>query len=186
MSNLEIIILALALAADAFSVGASVGLSHRRPRQIFRLSFHFGLFQALMPLIGAMAGTLLVTLIQNWDHWIVFIILTFLGGRMIWCSFNDKGHPIKAGDLTRKGSLIGLSTAVSIDALGAGVGLPAAGAPIIKSTIIIGIVAALATCIAMLIASWVERWIGTRAEVIAGLTLIGLGIAAPLDHLGWI
>jgi len=185
MSTLEIVILALALAADAFSVGAAIGLSHKQPRQIFRLSFHFGLFQALMPLIGALAGTLLLVLIQHWVHWFVFGVLVFLGGRMIWASFSSES-PLKSGDLTRKGSLIGLSLAVSIDSLGAGVGLPAAGAPIVKSVVIIGIVATLATLAAMLLANWVERWIGKRVEVIAGLALIGLGIAAPIEHLGWL
>ena len=57
MSIYEIIILALALAADAFSVGAAIGITHRKFRQIFRLSFYFGLFQALMPLLGVLLGT---------------------------------------------------------------------------------------------------------------------------------
>jgi len=79
----EIFLLAVALAVDAFSVGVAVGLKHKRPRQIFRLSFHFGLFQALMPLLGALAGTLLLRWVRQWDHWVVFGVLAALGGRMI-------------------------------------------------------------------------------------------------------
>ena len=83
MSPVEILLLAVALAVDAFTVGAAVGLRHRAPRQVFRLAFHFGLFQALMPLIGALAGGALFELVAAASHWVAFGLLLFVGGRMI-------------------------------------------------------------------------------------------------------
>jgi manganese efflux pump family protein len=180
----EIIALAFALAADAFAVGASVGVSHFRPRQIFRLSFHFGLFQGLFALCGAIAGTLFLPLVESYDHWIVFMVLAGLGGHMIYGALRGKSdHPLDL-DLTRGVSMIGLSTAVSIDALGAGVGLPAVGAPIVISVVIIGLVTVGATLLAMVMAQKIADRIGKYCEIGAGLALIGLGIWAPVSHIG--
>ncbi len=125
MSLYEILLLSLALAADAFAVGICVGVNHHRPRQIFRLSFHFGLFQALMALAGMLGGRLLLELIQVWDHWLAFGLLAFIGGRML---LGDGSGETKAAkrDPTRGGSLVGLSLAVSMDALAAGVGIAVA------------------------------------------------------------
>ena len=184
MSYFEIVLLAVALAADSFTVGATVGLKHRSPRQIFRLSFHFGLFQGLMPLIGALAGTFLLVFVEAWDHWIVFGILSFIGVRMIIGAFRDEEDKHENIDLTKGSNLIGLSTAVSIDALAAGIGLSAAKAPILISVTIIGLVSALATVVAMIAAKFADRWIGKRGEAVAGIVLIGLGLQTLNEHLG--
>ncbi|MBC8277107.1 MAG: manganese efflux pump, partial [FCB group bacterium] len=121
MTYYELAILALALAIDAFSVGSAVGLTCHRPRQIFRLSWHFGLFQALMPLIGALAGSLMMVVIQGWDHWVAFFILLGLGIKMIAGAFKKEEENTRPVDLTKGWSLISLSIAVSIDALAAGI-----------------------------------------------------------------
>jgi putative Mn2+ efflux pump MntP len=180
----QIVLLALALAADAFTVGGSVGLRNRSPRQIFRLSFHFGLFQALMPLIGVLAGTLLLSLVERWDHWIAAAILGALGIRMMFNASQPEDPARSNLDLTRGKNLVGLSLAVSIDALAAGIGLPAARAPILPAVAIIGLTSALATAVAMLLAHLVAKRIGKWSEVIAGLVLIGLGVKLVIEHLG--
>jgi putative Mn2+ efflux pump MntP len=179
-----IVALALALSADAVSVGAALGLRYRRPRQIFRLSFHFGLFQALMPLMGALMGRFMLRHVERWDHWIAFALLALLGVRMIRTGVHGSERRGDSIDLTRGFSLIGLSVAVSIDALAAGITLPALGAPIAFSVALIGIVTAVATCVAILLARFVTNWFGARLEIVAGLVLIGLGMNIVFEHIG--
>ncbi len=184
MTLLEIFLLALALAVDAFSVGAAVGLDHRHPRQIFRLSFHFGLFQALMPLVGALAGTLLLRWVRQWDHWVVFAVLGLVGGHMIYEAVHGTEHSRTKVDLTRGWSLVGLSVATSIDALAAGLGLAMSNAPIALSVTIIGLVAAAATAFAMLAAGRLLHGLGKKADIVAGLVLIAIGVRTLLQHTG--
>jgi putative Mn2+ efflux pump MntP len=178
----EILLLALALSADAFSVGAVLGLRYRRPRQIFRLSFHFGLFQALLPLLGAFLGEYVLTHVARWDHWIAFGLLAFLGVRMIRAGSGGRERRAESIDLTRGLSLIGFSLAVSIDALAAGITLPAMGAPIVFSVAVIGVVAATATLAAILLAGSIGKRMGSRVETAAGVVLIGLGLKIVADH----
>jgi len=178
MTLIEIFLLALALAADAFTVGSVVGISSGQPRQIFRLSLHFGVFQALMPLIGALFGYFLEKFIHRWDHWVVFVILTIIGMKMIYSAFSAGDKYDRAIDLTKGMSLISLSLAVSIDALGAGVSLPAAGAPVGLTVGIIGLTASILTAGGMMLAGKVKSIIGKRSEAVAGLVLMGLGVKA--------
>ncbi|RPH96606.1 manganese efflux pump [candidate division KSB1 bacterium] len=184
MTLLEIFILALALSADAFSVGAAVGLRHPGARQVFRLSFHFGLFQSLMSLAGALAGAFLLSFVESSDHWIVMALLVAIGARMIYAAWKGDAEKYADTDLTRGFSLIGLSLAVSIDALGAGVSLPASNANIPVAVAVIGLVSAAATFCAMRLADKVRAWMGRRCEIIAGIVLILLGIWTPINHLG--
>lgn len=184
MSYLEILLLSLALAADAFSVGAAVGLRYRRPREVFRVAFHFGLFQALLPLVGVLLGGALLSWVEGADHWIAFGLLAFLGGRMIRSGLRNGPAELADADLTRGWSLVALSLAVSVDALAAGITLPAAGAPIGPAVVIIGVVAGLATLAAMKMAGPIARRVGTRVEVVAGLVLIGLGLRILHEHTG--
>jgi putative Mn2+ efflux pump MntP len=182
MIYLEIILLAIALAADSFTVGSVVGLTNNKPRQVFRLSFHFGLFQALMPLIGYYLGSFFLHLIEGWDHWIIFAILSSLGIKMIVGVLRQDHQINKIIDLTKGKSLIGLSLAVSIDALAAGVSLVFSSVSIFMSILIIGLVSSIATLIAMILANFVATKIGNRGEIFAGIVLIGLGIKVLLEH----
>ena len=114
--------LALALAMDAFAVAISVaaGLPRLTSRHIFRLAWHFGLFQAMLPVIGWVGGTAVSRLMMSIDHWIAFGLLSFLGLRMInHARTTDEwktGH-----DPTKGWSLVGLSLATSIDAFAVGI-----------------------------------------------------------------
>ena len=184
MTLLETFALAIALSMDAVSVGAAVGLDHRKPRQVFRLAFHFGLFQALMPLLGALFGTVLLRWVRNWDHWVVFAALGGLGARMIWLALRGgEEEKRKAVDLTRGWSLIGLSVATSIDALAAGIGIAAAGASIGRTVAIVGLVTATATAAAMLGANRFANGKAKVTEVVAGVVLIALGAKTLYEHL---
>jgi len=186
MDFLQILLLALALAADAFSVGAALALRYRASRQVFRVAFHFGLFQALLPLLGALLGSALLVHVERFDHWVAFGLLALVGGRMIWSGLHGESERTTSVDLTRGWSLIGLSVAVSIDALAVGITLPAAGAPVGLAVTTFGVVAGLATFVAMRLVAPFARRLGGRIEVVAGLVLIALGIKILQDHTGFL
>ena len=169
----NILLLSIALAADAFSVGAAVGLHHRQLRQIFRLSFHFGLFQGLLPLTSGLAGRELLRYISSWDHWVAFGTLLFIGIRMIYGALAPDNNE-KQVDLTRGIYLVTLSLAVSIDALAAGIGIAAMNIPIIPAVSLIAAVTMLATIIAMRLSGKIQKRWGSRVEILGGLMLIGL------------
>jgi putative Mn2+ efflux pump MntP len=184
MAALEILALALALSADAFSVGAALGLRYRSARQTFRLAFHFGLFQALLPLIGALLGGILLRHVEAWDHWIAFGLLAALGLRMIAAGIRGEKLSASETDLTRGWSLVLFSLAVSVDALAAGLALPAARVPIVPAVTTFGVVTALATFLAIRIAGAIATRIGNRVEIVAGVALILIGVKVVADHIG--
>jgi len=183
LNHWEILLLALALAADAFSVGVGVGLSHQRTRQVFRLSFHFGLFQGLLATAGLAAGSLLIRWIHAWDHWIAFGLLVLIGLRMIRGAFGPVDERADERDLTRGWSLVMLSTAVSIDAFAAGVGIAALEAPRVEAVLLIALVSGLATLLAFRASTGLRRVLGHRAELVGGLVLIALGSKILMEHL---
>src|SRR5512136_1724899 len=108
MSLWALISIAFALAMDAFAVAIAVGsrLEKLSYRPVFRLSFHFGLFQFLMPIIGWFLGRQVERLVFSFDHWIALALLAFIGGKMIWESFTHDGAGSSLADPTRKWSLI--------------------------------------------------------------------------------
>jgi putative Mn2+ efflux pump MntP len=176
MPLLDVLLLALALSADAFSVALVVGLRFSAPRQLFRLSWHFGLFQALMPFVGAAGGVALRELLHGADRYVAFGVLAALGVRM-FCGSLRHEEPLRATlDPTRGLSLVGLSLATSLDALGAGVGLALARASLLRSCLIIGVTAGLATLAGMLLGARVKRTAGRLAGALGGLVLLGLAI----------
>ncbi len=175
MTLIEVLLLALALSADAFSVALAVGLAFSAPRQLFRLSWHFGLFQALMPFAGAAGGRALRDLLGGADRYVAFAVLAALGVKMLRESVRHDGSRPTGGDPTRGLSLVGLSLATSLDALGAGLGLALVGSQLIRSGLIIGVTAGLATLAGMLLGARVRRTVGRYAGALGGLVLVGLG-----------
>ena len=176
--------LALALAMDAFAVALGTGavLSSLTGRHLFRLGFHFGLFQALMPVIGWLAGRTIIQWVSAWDHWIAFGLLAIIGGRMIYEAFGDEEKSDER-DPTRGANLILLSIATSIDALAVGFSLSVIGVSIWMPSLVIGLVAGVLTVIGMLIGGRIGyRW-GSRVEVFGGLVLIAIGIKILIEHL---
>ncbi|MBW1842568.1 MAG: manganese efflux pump, partial [Deltaproteobacteria bacterium] len=110
---------------DAFAVSIATGviLKDVSSRQTFRLSWHFGLFQAMMPVIGWAAGMTIRAYIERYDHWVAFGLLTFVGANMIKAAFQDDKGDDKPKDPTRGMTLVMLSVATSIDALAVGLSL---------------------------------------------------------------
>ncbi len=175
----EIFLLALALSADAFSVGAAVGASACRGSQRLRLSAAFGLAQFIMPLLGTLLGRMLVSYVQAFDHWVAFGLLAAVGLKMIIEALREKEEiDCRPDDPTRGWSLLGLSLATSIDALGAGLGLAMVLelSRLLLAAVIIGVICGSVTYTGMRLGALIGRLLGRRVEVIGGVVLIALGV----------
>lgn len=183
MSFLEIVLISVALAVDAFSVGSAIGLNYRKAAQVFRVAFHFGLFQSLMSFAGVVGGKYFLSLIKQWDHWVAFALLSAIGIKMLYDHFRKEKEDVRATDPTAGLHLIALSTAVSIDALAAGVGLASVNVSIALTVITIGVVSFIATAVSMVVSGGVGSRLGKRMMPVAGLVLIGLGIKIVFDHI---
>jgi putative Mn2+ efflux pump MntP len=184
MDAITLLGLALALAMDAFAVALGTGavLSRLTGRHLFRLGFHFGLFQALMPVIGWLAGQTIIHWVSAWDHWIAFSLLALIGGRMIHEACSDEEKP-EDRDPTKGLSLVLLSIATSIDALAVGFSLSVIGVSIWIPSLVIGLVAGALTVIGMLMGGRIgDRW-GSRVEIFGGVILIGIGLKILVEHL---
>jgi manganese efflux pump family protein len=184
MDFLTLIGTALALAMDAFAVSAAVAASlpEVTGRHTFRLAWHFGLFQFLMPVVGWAAGASLAGELARLDHWIAFGLLGLLGGRMIWSSFSSAREPHR-DDPTRGLSLIALSVATSIDALAVGVSLGLLRVPIWVPAAVIGLLTAGISFVGTRLGRRVGPALGHWAERVGGLVLIGLGLRILITHL---
>lgn len=185
MSLLAIIGIAVGLAMDATAVaiGASVILGRVNGRQVFRFAFHFGLFQAAMPILGWFAGRGLSSHIERWDHWVAFALLTIIGGKGIYDVFRGgeergPGHP----DPTRGLSLVILSVATSIDALAVGLSLAVLQVKIWYAAAVIGVVTAALTLCGMLLGARLGQRFGLRVRALGGLILIGIGVKILVEH----
>ncbi len=185
MSFYLILIIALGMAMDAFAVAISTGMNLKviTPRQYFRLSFHFGLFQAFMPVLGWFLGKNLISLIARWDHWIAFFLLGYVGGKMILESFHTGEDKKKVVDPTRGVRLVILSVATSVDAFAIGFTLAALGVEIIWPAFIIGLVTFLLTGFGMMTGRYFRNRLGSWAEKLGGILLILIGIKILIDHL---
>ena len=181
----SILFVALGLSADCFAVSISGSFAIQRitPLQVIRTAFMFGLFQALMPVIGWLIGRNLVALVADYDHWVAFILLLFVGGRMIWESFHDDENKKPKTDITRGLTLITLAVATSIDALVVGLSFAFVQISISITCATIGIVAFLVTVLGFILGRKLGGLIGKRAETIGGIVLIGIGVRILLSHL---
>ncbi len=185
LNLLSILIIALGLSADCFAVALSGSVAVKRifPRQVLRISLSFGVFQALMLVLGWLAGSTIVELIADYDHYLAFLLLAFVGSRMIWESFHSEGGVRQNVDLTKGFLLLTLSIATSIDALAVGLTFAFLEVDIVLASATIGTVAFIVTAIGCLIGNKVGRIVGKRAEAIGGMVLISIGLRILLEHI---
>ncbi|MGQ9610333.1 MAG: manganese efflux pump MntP [bacterium] len=176
MSLWEVLILAFVLGIDAASVALAIGAGGCNSIQCIRLSFSFGSFQFFMPALGWLLGRNVVSLVKNYDHWIAFGLLFVIGSKMIYEAFKSKAEGIEKCDRTTGWSLIALSIATSIDALGAGIGMGILNTSLIYPSIIIGITAAAMTFSGVKLGNIMSVALGSKMEVIGGVILILLSI----------
>lgn len=184
MDTITLLGIAVALAMDAFAVALATGLSLSlmNGRHLFRLGFHFGLFQALMPVIGWLAGMAIQAWIATYAHWVAFFLLAFVGAKMIHEAFADYDEDKLVRDPTRGWSLIILSVATSIDALAVGLTLAMLNVSVWVPSLVIGLVAGVLTVAGMLLGRRISGVWGKRVEVLGGLTLCGIGVKILLEH----
>jgi len=184
MSFFEVFLIALGLAADAFAVSVVAGSTGatRGPRSMLRLSFHFGLFQFLMPILGWLAGLRIEHYVQSFDHWIVFGLLAWVAIRMIR-SAGANDERVVQKDPSRGIMLVILSVATSLDALAIGLSLALLGISIWYPSVVIGIVTGVTSFIGILLGQRFSRKFGKRAAEMGGVLLILIGIRILLTHL---
>jgi putative Mn2+ efflux pump MntP len=184
MELITIIIIAVGLAMDAFAVSVVSGSAYKqlRIKHALRIALFFGGFQAVMPLIGALAGLSVKKYTANYDHWAAFGILCAVGGKMIYESFKIKS----ADDSFNPANifvLLALSVATSIDALAVGLSLSLLVTSIAVAVIIIGLVTFLLSYAGVLIGKRFGHFFESRIEALGGLILIALGTKILIQHL---
>jgi putative Mn2+ efflux pump MntP len=184
MNFYSILLIAVALAMDALAVSIASGiiLKKSKLKHAVRIAFFFGLFQLFMPLIGAFAGIFVKDLISKFDHIIIFLILTAIGGKMVYESFILKKEEEKF-DPTNLKTLIFLSVATSIDALAVGLSLSLLSCSIFLAVSIIGIVTFILCFIGVMIGEFIGHFFEEKIEALGGLILIGIGIKILLEHI---
>jgi manganese efflux pump family protein len=180
----EVLVLAVGLAMDAFAVSLGIGATGQActPRARFRLSFHFGFFQFMMPIAGWLGGTAVARLVGGIDHWVAFGLLAFVGGRMIHSAFDGAEGP-KACDPSRGRTLVILAVATSIDALAIGLSMAMLHVNAVQPSVVIGVVTASLSLAGLMLGQKLGVALGKRAEVVGGLVLIGIGLRVLFSHL---
>jgi putative Mn2+ efflux pump MntP len=184
MTTLEIIIIAVGLAMDASAVclaAAAAGFA-KDARAVFRLSFHFGLFQFLMPIAGWLLGVGFVSYFKDFDHWIAFLLLGFVGVRMIREGLDTSSEKQKK-DPSRGMTMVMLSIATSIDALAVGLSLAMLDVNILYPAAMIGVITVILSIIAIKIGTRLGVLFGKRMEVFGGIVLVGIGLRILYMHM---
>jgi len=174
----EILAISIALAMDAFAVAIASGVALKivTGRQTFRLAWHFGLFQAMMPVIGWFGGFVVRDYFLRFGHWIAFALLLYIGGHMLWEGLRHDEDDV-CQDPTQGSRLIMLSIATSLDALAVGFSLAMLGTSIWFPSAIIGVVALVFTAAGLHLGKVLgcQTRLGQYAEVLGGVVLIGIG-----------
>ena len=194
MSLIDIILLAVALAMDCLTVSIVSGVIEVKSEEvkdekwwIIRMAFLFGLFQAMMPLIGWFGISHFQAYMEAYDHWIAFTMLGFIGGRMVWESFgSDEEQHFNPRKLRTQ---LLLAIATSIDALAVGISFACTGYTAVGQLtlplIIIGVVSFLFSLIGYRLGARFGRSIASRLkpELFGGIILIGIGVKILMEHL---
>ena len=186
MGWVSLLALAVALSMDAFAVAVVSGITIQplRRSHVVRMASHFGLFQALMPIVGWGLGSAVHRYIAATDHWVAFGLLAFVGGRMILeASSEGKEEQKSSADPTAGWGMLFLSVATSIDALAVGLSLALIDSTIMRPALVIGIVTAVITTIGILLGKKIGTLWGKRVEILGGVILFGIGIKILCDHL---
>ena len=187
MRTYELILLAAALSMDACAVSICKGLSMRRINYLHTLviSLSFGFFQALMPTIGWFLGTRFESYIVNFDHWIAFALLAFLGAKMLYETFTDSDECCeKKESLLDLKEVFVLSVATSIDALAAGITFACVREPILKPVMLIGLLTFGFCFLGVIVGNKFGAKYKSKAEIAGGVVLILIGAKILLEHLG--
>ncbi len=185
MSWFSLLAIGIALAMDAFAVAIVTGLTLKAltHRHLFRLGFHFGIFQAGMLATGWYIGSAVQKLVAAADHWVAFILLLMVGGNIIRNAFRGEESACSPADPTAGWQLVMLSFATSIDAFAVGLSLAIIGSAISRAALVVGLTAAVFTLAGMMLGRRIGAFWGRRVEVLGGVILIAIGIRIVWQHL---
>ncbi len=187
MSFLDLILLAVGLSMDAFAVAVCKGLALKRitGRHALAVGLWFGGFQALMPLLGYLAGAQFKDVIAAYDHWIAFGLLLLIGGNMVREALFGKEEEQPDAALSVK-AMLPLAVATSIDALAAGVTFAflSGGIHVGAAVSLIGCTTLVISALGVKLGSLFGDKLEKKAEILGGVILILLGIKILLEHLG--
>jgi putative Mn2+ efflux pump MntP len=181
----ELLVLALALAMDVFTVALGAGTSGhaRSPRPALRLAFHCGLFQALMTILGWATGFSLERFLAAVDHWAALVVLAFVGVRMIRSGLSSTPGPRHVSDPTRGGLMVLVSFATSMDAFAVGLSLGFLRIGVAASAALIGAVSMGMGLLGAGLGGRLAARFGPRMEALGGVLLIAIGLRIVLAHL---
>jgi len=184
MEIITILVLAIGLSFDSFAVSVSTGIvvNYIQFKPALRFSFVLGIFQGLFPLIGWVAGTSFQDYLQDYDHWIAFLLLGGLGVKMIYESL--QGTKVNSSNYNplKLSTNVSIGIATSIDALIVGLSLAILNINIVLSASIIGAVTVLACMIGLLLGKKIGNKLGRRVEILGGIMLIAIGLNIVLQH----
>ena len=188
MGMMELFLIAVGLSMDAFAVAVCKGLALRKVNlgQMALVGLWFGGFQALMPLIGYFVGAQFREQITFIDHWIAFILLAFIGGKMLWEAFTedeDEGDG-KDAEKIDLGEYLILAIATSIDALAVGISFAALSVDIMPAVSLIGITTFIFSVAGVAIGHTFGARYEKPATIVGGVVLIFIGLKILLEHLG--
>jgi len=184
MKLITILLIAVGLAMDAFAVSIVSGSLYKelKVRHALRMALFFGGFQAVMPIIGFLAGVGLKEYISASDHWIAFALLCFVGGKMIYEAFQIESAE-KNRDPANLLVLLALSFATSIDALAVGITLSLLKAPLVLTVTVIGLVTFSLSYAGVSIGKRFGHFFESKIEIIGGVILIAIGVKILIEHL---
>lgn len=186
MDIYTLLLLSIGLAMDAFSVAlvAGFGLGKVRLSDSLKVSGMFGVAHILMPILGWFLGSTVMELIAQWDHWIAFILLTFVGGKMLQEGLDEDSEEINASELLSLASLLMFTIAVSIDALAVGLSFSVQGLSIWVPSLYMGAGTLVFTFIGLKIGNKTGQRFGNKAQIFGGLLLTLIGLRIVLSHTG--
>lgn len=189
MGLIELFLIGVGLSMDAFAVSIAKGLGMHRVnyRHAFVIALFFGVFQALMPTIGWLLSTSFARYVTPVDHWIAFILLAFIGGKMLWETFHDDGDDGQVAGADAKldyKELFMLAIATSIDALATGITFAFLEVDILWAASLIGCTTFVISFLGVIVGNqFGARW-EKPSTIVGGVVLICIGLKVLLEHLG--
>ena len=187
MSFVEIVLIAITLGVDAFSIAVVGGVCFKEIQLKQRLSLilHFGLFQLAMFLLGGCIGNTVLHYIQAVDHWVILLLLGFIGGKLIYDAYHEENEDKLQEEFFSEKNVLIMALATSIDALAVGLSFALINEALMFPAVVIGIVAALMTYIGIFLGNAFSKIINEikKIQVAAGIVLICIGIKIFLEHI---
>ncbi len=186
MGIIELVLIAVGLSMDAFAVSVCKGIKITKLKysHIFVIALFFGVFQMLMPLLGWLLGKQFEEYIVSFDHWIAFVLLAFIGGKMLFEAFRGREEETVGTDSLDLKELTVLAVATSIDALAVGITFAFMKVSILPSVSLIGVTTFLFCSVGVFIGHRFGAVFGNKSEIFGGIILILIGLKILLEHLG--